>query len=260
MEWVWPLFANAVSIELLPGTTSTLAEITLARLKLQSQLDHEADFTLQFTPECVQLAHRKGREAPLKVDFTAGAVDHRRKFGGGRGQDIAKALGLHKGATPRVLDATAGLGRDAFTLASLGCHVDMLERSPVVYALLVDGHARALQAVSEVSEIAHRMTVFFGSLLDGAIPHEEVDVIYLDPMFPERQKSALVKKDMRFFHSVVGDDADAGALLEAALAVDCARVVVKRPLKAPFLDEQKPSHQIIGKTIRYDIYVKRKLN
>lgn len=227
---------------------------------LLSQLDHEAEFTLQFTPECVQLAHRNGRETPLKVDFAAGAVDHRRKFGGGRGQDIAKAIGLNKGATPRVLDATAGLGRDAFALASLGCHVDMLERSPAVYALLVDGHARALRASSEVADIARRMTVFFGSLLDGAIPHANVDVIYLDPMFPERQKSALVKKDMRFFHSVVGDDPDADTLLTAALAVDCARVVVKRPSKAPFLNGEKPSHQIIGKSIRYDIYVKRKIN
>lgn len=250
---------SAVSLELLPGVTSPLAETTLSRLVLLSHLDHEAEFTLQFTQDCVQLAHRLGRETPLKVDFAAGAVDHRRKFGGGRGQDIAKALGLNKGATPRVLDATAGLGRDAFALASLGCRVDMLERSPVVYALLADGHARALDADPEVAEIAGRMTVFFGSLLDGAIPHEEVDVIYLDPMFPERQKSALVKKEMRFFHAIVGDDSDADALLVAALAVDCARVVVKRPSKAPFLNGEKPSHQIIGKSIRYDIYVKRKL-
>jgi 16S rRNA (guanine1516-N2)-methyltransferase len=103
------------------------------------------------------------------------------------------------------------------------------------------------------------MQVSCYSLLNSTIKIPEADVVYLDPMFPERQKSALVKKDMRFFHSVVGDDSDADQLLQAALLIDCARAVVKRPIKAPLLANVKPSHQILGKSIRYDVYVKRKL-
>ncbi len=251
---------SSVALEVAVGADASLAEQTRQRLCSQGRLDTAAEFVLQFAPELVQLAHPSGKENPLLVDFAAGAVDHRRKFGGGKGQDIAKAVGLNKGVTPRILDATAGLGRDAFALASLGCQVDMLERSPVVFALLADGLARAQAAANgEVARIANQMTVAYGSVLDGLTPAHLIDVVYLDPMFPERQKSALVKKDMRFFHSVVGDDPDADGLLDAALAMDCARVVVKRPSKAPLLANRQPSHQIVGKSIRYDIYAKRKL-
>jgi len=237
-----------------------LAEETTRRLRSSESIVPDADFALCFYPDSVQLIHRSGRENPLLVDFAAGAVDHRRKFGGGKGQDIAKAVGLNKGFTPRVLDATAGLGRDAFALASLGCDVSMFERSPIVFALLFDGLMRAQTSDdAEVAAIAQRMQVSCDSLLNSTIKIPEADVVYLDPMFPERQKSALVKKDMRFFHSVVGDDPDADQLLQAALLIDCARVVVKRPIKAPILANVKPSHQILGKSIRYDVYVKRKL-
>lgn len=251
---------SVISLDVLIGAESLLADQTRERLLQAGCLDDQAPFILQFTPQCVQLVPRNGRENPLWVDFSAGAVDHRRKFGGGRGQDIAKAVGLNKGASPHVLDATAGLGRDAFTLASLGCQVDMLERSPVVFALLADGLSRACDCNDgEVRAIASTMSVSFGSLLEGFQPNQTIDVVYLDPMFPERQKSALVKKDMRFFHAVVGEDPDADALLDAAMAINCARVVVKRPVKAPVLNGVKPSHQIVGKSIRYDVYVKRKL-
>lgn len=251
---------SVIALEILSSDLSLLADQTRERLLQAGRLDAQAPFILQFTPLCVQLVHRSGRENPLWVDFSAGAVDHRRKFGGGRGQDIAKAVGLNKGVTPRVLDATAGLGRDAFALASLGCHVDMLERSPVVFALLADGLSRAHECTDpDVRTISNTMSVSYGSLLEGFQPEHAIDVVYLDPMFPERQKSALVKKDMRFFHAVVGEDPDADALLGAAMAIDCARVVVKRPIKAPELNGVMPSHQIVGKSIRYDVYVKRKL-
>lgn len=260
MGLVSPLSDSVVALDILPGADMCSADISRHRLLDANRLDQQAAYVLQFTPQCVQLMHRLGRENPLRVDFSAGAIDHRRKFGGGKGQDIAKAVGLNKGVMPRVLDATAGLGRDAFALASLGCHVDMLERSPVVFALLEDGLNRAkVCGDNEVMKIAGAMSATFGSLLTGFLPASSIDVIYLDPMFPERQKSALVKKDMRFFHAVVGEDPDADALFSAALALDCARVVVKRPVKAPTLGGATPSHQIVGKSIRYDIYVKRKL-
>ncbi|HEY8332105.1 MAG TPA: class I SAM-dependent methyltransferase, partial [Pseudomonas sp.] len=159
-----------------------------------------------------------------------------------------------------VLDATAGLGRDAFVLASLGCEVSLIERQPLIAALLEDGLARAARD-PEVAAIVAHMQLLTGNAvaLMGAWQGEPPQVIYLDPMFPHRDKSALVKKEMRLFRPLVGDDLDAPALLEAALALASHRVVVKRPRKAPCIDGAKPSYQLEGKSSRYDIYPKKAL-
>lgn len=214
-------------------------------------------FALVFTPARLEL--RKLDEPKLGavyVDFVEGAVAHRRKFGGGRGQSIAKAVGLKAGAMPRVVDATAGLGRDAFVLASLGCKVTMIERSPVVAALLQDGLARAAQDPEIGSWVRERMQLLHGPAVETLLGlTERPDVIYLDPMFPHKQKSALVKKEMRVFQSLVGPDLDADALLPAALAMADKRVVVKRPDYAGWLNEHKPSMAIETKSNRFDVYV-----
>ena len=86
-----------------------------------------------------------------------------------------------------------------------------------------------------------------------------IDVVYLDPMFPERKKSAKVKKQMQAFHAIVGTDADADGLLALALNVATYRVVVKRPAGANYLAEKKPSYSLEGKSTRYDIYTLKKL-
>ncbi|GAA5135407.1 class I SAM-dependent methyltransferase [Thalassotalea piscium] len=190
----------------------------------------------------------------IKVDFVEGAAAHRRKFGGGRGQDIAKAIGLKHGFTPHVLDATAGLGRDAFVLASLGCQVTMMERMPVVAALLENGLERAL-INSEVGDIIKRISLVFASSIENMATTVSPDVIYLDPMYPHREKSAAVKKEMRVFQSLVGEDLDADALLSPALELAHYRVVVKRPSYAPPLDNKKPSTSINMKKNRFDVYV-----
>lgn len=199
----------------------------------------------------------KGAPGPVGVDLVGGASEWRRKHGGGRGQGVAKACGLKGGATPHVLDATAGLGRDAFVLASLGCEVDMLERSPLAAALLEDGLMRARQ-VPEVAGIAERMRLHHGPAVTamrnwaGARP----EVIYLDPMFPEtRTKSALSKKEMQAFQQVVGPDEDADALLAPALALASSRVVVKRPRHAPLLAGFKPAYSLEGDSVRFDCYI-----
>lgn len=198
---------------------------------------------------------------PLQVDFVAGRAAHRRRFGGGRGQLIARACGLGKVATPSVIDATAGLGRDAFVLASLGARVLLIERVPAIAALLDDGLMRARQD-TETADIAAAMTLLPGDACrdlemlvqgSGVLP----EVIHLDPMFPHRDKSALVKKEMRVFRELAGNDDDAPRLLEAALDVATHRVVVKRPRKAPPLAGPAPRHVLEGKTSRYDIYVHR---
>lgn len=200
----------------------------------------------------------------ITVDFAGGAVAHRRKFGGGRGQAIAKAAGLNKGATPTVLDGTAGLGRDAFVLASLGCKVQMIERNPVVAALLDDGLFRAKQDpeiggwVSERMSLLHASSLSALSQLADDNEFQRPDVIYLDPMYPHpenKKKSALVKKEMRVFQTLVGADHDADGLLAPALRLASKRVIVKRPDYADWLDNQKPSMAIETKKNRFDVYV-----
>lgn len=232
------------------------------------QHDPKSIFNLCLTSH--QLELRKTDEPKLGaifVDFIGGAVGHRRKFGGGKGQAIAKAVGLNKGATPHVLDATAGLGRDAFVLASLGCYVSMVERHPVVAALLDDGLARAKQDPEIGDWVGQRMQLLHASshdTLEQAIQNPQgqavnlPDVIYLDPMYPHpenKNKSALVKKEMRVFQSLVGADMDADALLQPALHMAKKRVVVKRPDYANWLDSQKPSMAIETKKNRFDVYV-----
>lgn len=206
-----------------------------------------------------------GRKAPgpVAVDFVTGAAAHRRKFGGGKGQQIAKAIGVRSGFYPQVLDATAGLGRDAFVLASLGCEVRMLERNPVVYALLEDGLRRLQQAAQtdrELAPIAGLMRleprVESAAAWLAEQGAESIPVIYLDPMFPSRDKSAKVKKEMVAFHQLVGSDEDADALLAPALAACYYRTVVKRPRLAPDLAETKPNLRFEGKSGRFDVYTR----
>jgi 16S rRNA (guanine1516-N2)-methyltransferase len=208
-----------------------------------------------------------GRKAPgpILAEFTEGAVDHRRKFGGGKGQMIAKAVGIKAGVYPKILDATAGLGKDGFVLASLGSSVIMLERSPIVFCLLENGLNRARGFAQdndpELLAVIDRMLLIHQSSHDycSSLKNEYPDVIYLDPMFPEREKSAEVKKEMTAFHVLVGKDEDADLLLPLALAHVNYRVVVKRPRKAPFLNNQTPSFQLEGKSSRFDIYTVKKM-
>jgi len=212
-------------------------------------------FLLQFNQHMLELIKLdEPKLGGIKVDLVEGASAHRRKFGGGRGQDIAKAVGLKHGFTPHVLDATAGLGRDAFVLASLGCQVTLMERMPVVAALLEDGLNRA-KINSDVGDIANRMQLVHASSIEQMDLAEQVDVIYLDPMYPHREKSAAVKKEMRVFQSLVGEDLDADALLSPALELAQYRVVVKRPSYAENLADKKPSTLIKMKKNRFDIYV-----
>lgn len=247
--------------------TATCGECEVRAAALAQQLNlplvdndelHNYELILFVTPERLELGETTHKAPkPIYVDFLGGSVGHRHRFGGGRGQPIAKAVGLKGGANPSVIDATAGLGRDAFLLASLGCHVTLIERSPIVAALLRDGLERAADDAS-VSEVIERMNLIEGdaaevirSLSEDNIP----DVIYLDPMFPGRDKSALVKKEMRLFHHLIGPDQDSSALLEAALGKAKRRVVVKRPKSAAPLDGPKPSAEISSKAMRYDLYV-----
>lgn len=193
--------------------------------------------------------------AALQVDFVGGAVAHRLRFGGGRGQALAKAMGLRSGKTPTIIDATAGLGRDSFLLASLGAQVTMIERSDEVHALLVQGMERAHDAGGEVREIVSRMTLLKGDAKD-LLPILSAEAILVDPMHPPRKGTALVKRELRQVREIVGADEDAAELMRVALRCAQKRVVLKWPAKADPIDGLRPhSHQILGKSTRYDVYM-----
>ncbi|MEW5545862.1 class I SAM-dependent methyltransferase [Pseudomonas soli] len=252
--------AAGIRVEALAAQFQAQAEAWAQRLGLPL-VDEAAEFAVQLGAEGLQI-QQLGPQAPgpVRVDFVEGQAAHRRLYGGGNGQMIAKAVGIAQGVRPRVLDATAGLGKDAFVLASLGCQMTLIERQPLIAALLEDGLARA-RGDAEIGPIVARMQLLTGNAIERmrAWEGEAPQVIYLDPMFPHRDKSALVKKEMRVFRPLVGDDLDAPALLEAALALATHRVVVKRPRKAPIIEGGKPSHSLEGKSSRYDIYPKKAL-
>ena len=240
-------------------TAKQLAQtLQLDFFKLKTPLKFALDYDyLLLVSDHVAIAKTgKGAPAPVKVDFTSGAVAHRRKFGGGKGQDIAKAVGLNKRADIRVFDATAGLGRDAFVLATLGCDVTLFERVPFVRALLESG-LNAARYHEEVDDIMARMKLAPATLAEY---EGEADVVYLDPMYPHTEKSAAAKKEMAFFRDLIGHDGDADALLPLALAKANYRVVVKRPKGAPYLNDQNPTYQLDGKSGRFDVYVLKSLD
>ncbi len=239
---------------LLPQGQALAAELGMLLVR---EPPNASGVLLQLTPEGLQL-QQLGPDAPgpVYVDFVEGAMGHRRKYGGGRGQLVAKAVGIKKGFIPDMIDATAGLGRDSFVLAQLGCTVRMVERSPVVAALLRDGMARG-QRDAEVAEIISRLSLTVADAKTWLLALTEIqrpDVVYVDPMHPERTKAAEVKKEMRLFRDLVGFDEDDAELLQAALGVARKRVVVKRPRKATAIAGPTPSLVMEGKSTRFDIY------
>jgi len=190
---------------------------------------------------------------PLVIDFADRA--YARPIA--RKDALARATGWKGGYRPPVIDLTAGLGRDAWALAAGGCEVTAVERHPVVRCLLADALARAADDPA-LAEVAGRLALVGGDVLSGeppALPVSAETVWYLDPMFPERRKSALVKKPMRIFHHLVGEDADAGALFAWARRQPGARWVVKRPPGAPTIDASSPAIEYRSGRLRFDCYL-----
>ena len=195
----------------------------------------------------------KGRPGPVFVEFVTGKAAHRRQFGGGRGQPLARAVGMKGGQFPDVIDATAGWGQDAFVLATLGCEVTMIEHSGLIAALLENGLQRAL-ADESVREIAQRMHLVEGNAISRLSELPRPEVVYLDPMYPHRGKQSLVKKEMRLLQQLIGPDSDSERLLKLALARAKRRVVVKRPAKAPPIGNRPPQATVSSPNTRFDLY------
>lgn len=187
----------------------------------------------------------------LRVDF--GTTTDRRHHPGR--ELLVQAAKVRIETEPLLVDATAGLGRDGFLLAAAGFRVVMIESNPVVAALLADGleHAR-LRA--ELASTVGRIRLVVADAVDH-LPNLEdhPHVIYLDPMFPPRTKSALVKQELRLLQLLDRHSTDPALLLQTALAVQPRKVVVKRPLKGPALSAWPPDYSLKGKAIRFDVYV-----
>jgi len=220
----------------------------------------DADYLLVYTEKGLVL--RIASEptwSDIGVDFASAALQYRKQHGGGRNESIAKAIGIKGKDTLHVLDCTAGMGTDSFVMASVGASVTMLERSPIISALLADGLMRAQQeSVSIASQLNLIEANAIEYLNNNTAKASNIDVVYLDPMFPHKKKSALVKKEMRAFQLMLGPDQDSDDLLSAAINFAPKRIVVKRPASAPELhnsQQRKPNMAISSKKHRFDVYL-----
>ncbi len=192
----------------------------------------------------------------LFTDFVGGSSGYRRSVNTTIHQPLAKAVGIKPGLRPTIVDATAGLGEDGFVFATLGCKVILIERSPIIAAILKDGIMRAALHKRTVEIVEGNMHLICGdskSEIQGLSPHPHT--VYLDPMYPHKKKAALNKKGMRMIRSLVGDDLDAEELFSTSLKLAKNRVVVKRPKGARTLSTLPPSHTIQMKNSRFDVYM-----
>ncbi|MFC3194646.1 class I SAM-dependent methyltransferase [Marinicella sediminis] len=203
--------------------------------------------TLSLVDGVLFLQDRQQPKTRVTVDFVQGSLAYRASGHVG-GEHLIKACQIKSIQRPHILDATCGMGKDSFLLASSGFQVTACEQHPLVHALLTDGLRRLQQAGGEAFELQLMSA-------EKQMQQPGFDVIYLDPMFPARSKSAKVKKDMQLFqHIHQQQDDNAVDLLNMALQADCQRVVIKRPPKAPLLVNRKPTFQISGKSCRFDAY------
>jgi len=196
-------------------------------------------------------------QKPLVINFNDGKVQHRLKKISQANEALAKAFNLKKYSNPTVIDATAGLGQDAFILATLGCQVTSLERHPIIFQLLQDGLHRAADSL-ELQDALNRITLINTdsiSYLSCLAKPNMPDIVYCDPMFPERKKSAQVKKNMQILQQLIGPDLDTNLLLNHAIRCAKKRVVVKRPKNAMPIEGPKPSFSHAYKTSRFDVYL-----
>ena len=189
----------------------------------------------------------------LRGDFTG--LLPRLKKSNLQSEFLVKASKIKGIEHPVIIDATAGMGEDSMILAAAGFEVYLFEYDPVIAALLKDALDRAME-IPELKEAAGRMHFTEGNSIDNMSKLEIVpDVVLLDPMFPARQKSALVKRKFQLLQKLEKPCSDENELLQAALNVKPRRIVIKRPLKGPFLGGMKPSYSLTGKAIRYDCIV-----
>ncbi len=229
---------------------------TAARIRARFSADENAPLLLHLNADGLSLRTNDGAaNGPvLHGDFTR--MLPRLKQNNLAGELLVRAARI-KNADHALtaLDATAGLGEDSLLLAAAGFHVKLFERNPVIYELLRDTVRRAAQEPA-LAEIVGRMELFHGDSVDAmAALSDAPDVILLDPMFPERQKSALVKKKLQMIQKLEIPCLDEATLLRTAMLARPKKLIVKRPPKGPFLAGVKPDHALTGKAVRFDCFV-----
>jgi 16S rRNA (guanine1516-N2)-methyltransferase len=220
-------------------------------------------YLLVLTPDYLGLHKTTDKKfAPFHINFLSGKMLFRIQQAGLRKELLARAIGFRPRDNPIIIDATAGLGRDSFILASLGFEVTMIERSPILYVLLQDALERA-KTKAETAAAVGRLHLIYADAIDWLAtltkyqtpPH----VIYLDPMFPIRQKSASVKKEMVILQDLLRNDEDSDNLFMTAITCATCRVVVKRPRLATMIAKniakRAPNFSMAGKSSRFDIYL-----
>ena len=197
----------------------------------------------------------------INIDFCSGKLQHRLKFGGGKGQPLAKAVGFHKYPHFSIIDATAGLAGDSFVFASLMAktqnsgHLHLIEQHPLIAYLIEDALIRGQACPhTDIQTLIQKMQLHPGSAIVQIPKLPPAEVIYLDPMYPEKKKKAAVKKGMQTLQKLVGSDQNSEQLLQIALNHALKRVVVKRPKGAPPLKGPSPHATIHSPNTRYDLY------
>ena len=248
-----------------PEKSQTLSKQLNLAICSDSNAEQWLDWVNDKKDPTLKLALCSNKQGPVSIDFLSGKKAHRRQFGGGKGQPLVRAMGQLENGMPKIIDATAGMGGDSYVLASLGFEVKMIERSPIVSALLHDALTRANQALdtelpTELQQSIQNLSLVNANSADYLLNKQpDVDVIYMDPMYPEKKKKAAAKKEMQALQQLVGPDLDSERLLEAALKTAKYRVVVKRPKGADpvycALNNIQPSSNISSPNTRYDIYV-----
>ena len=235
----------------------TLGLHFVPHLKDQQTLAY--DYLLLITPDYIGLWQPNDKKInPFYIDFLSGKIRYRSQRAGLRNELLARAIGSHPRDNPIIVDATAGLGQDSFILATLGFHVIMLERSPILYILLEDAINRAKMdlAIGPIVKRLQFIQTDAVTWLKAQSAHQKPDIIYLDPMFPEKQKSASAKKEMVILQDLLGKDTDSDILFQVALSCATGRVVVKRPRLAKNMAACAPDFSQIGTSNRFDVYIR----
>jgi len=179
----------------------------------------------------------------------------RLKNGRLQGEMLVKAAKLKNVDNPVAVDATAGMGEDAILLAAAGFNVKLYEYDMVIAALLEDALMRARDD-EELAPIVSRMELHKENSIEALKNMEFApDVVFLDPMFPARSKSGLIKKKFQLLQRLESPCCDERELLEAAMASHPKKIIIKRPAKGPYLGGVKPDYTYDGKAIRYDCMV-----
>lgn len=240
-----------------PGVDPNEARALAERLELALLHAPPSDrLLLHLTAERLTLEDTAPRgPGPVAVDFDDPALRRRIRQATPRREALARAVGLKGGSPLTVVDATGGLGRDAFVLASLGARLYVIERQPVVFELLGDGWRRALDN-PRTAEAAGRMTLIHADAAEWlpAGHGGDADTVYLDPMYPPETKGGEVKKGIRSLQRLIGPQEDAKRLFSAARAAAPRRLVIKRPRKAPPLEPGLAHFSIEGRQTRFDVY------